>query len=696
MMKKLILGAMFSASIFFSLASSAEGSVIVLDGSLTELPIGMKIEYIEDRGGALTHKDAVDSPDIRWERSDKQNLGFGFTRSAYWLRFTVENVTGEEVRFLLEQAYPLTDEIDLYYYPVAGKKYRHIATGDCVPFASRPYEHRKFVFPLSLKARSSSVYHMRVKSTSSMSLPISLWDPDVYRHLLLREERLLMLFYGMVLIMIIYNLLVFLAVRHRSNIFYVLFIASFLLFIMTQQGTAFQFLWPGYPLWGNACAPISLAMVLFFGFYFSRSFLAAVKDFADTRMLIRVFIVITGAGVAFSMIAFRHELYQAAMAGTAIIAAIGITASVYIAVRLSLKRDRAAYFYAAGWAAFLTGSGLYIAKSFGIVPTNFLTNWSILIGACLMILVLSIAQADMINTMRRDLAVLTTGLEVKVRERTEELEAAMQEMEAINERLNDTNTSLENAKRIAEMDIRMASNLQASLLPQNMPEFPDWEIACSYLPMKGVSGDFYDVYQGDGRLRGVALFDVSGHGIASGLLTILAKSILYRKFFQKPERRLNSVMESFNEDLLAELKDVDNFLTGILLRLGGDTVEYVNAGHGDLLARRSNPGRVFRVKPNDRPFNKNLLGVAGIENRFDVIKFSVGTGDMLLLFSDGIVESKNSEREQFGEDRLLQSFQDAPQGSARFALDHVMKAVSGFTGGSFQDDVTVILAMRTS
>jgi phosphoserine phosphatase RsbU/P len=299
--------------------------------------------------------------------------------------------------------------------------------------------------------------------------------------------------------------------------------------------------------------------------------------------------------------------------------------------------------------------------------------------------------------MRRDLAVLTTGLEVKVKERTEELEAAMHEMEAINERLNDTNSSLEQAQRIAEMDIRMASNLQASLLPRNMPLFPDWDIVCSYLPMKGVSGDFYDVYQGEGRLQGIALFDVSGHGISSGLLTILAKSILYRKFFQKPERRLNSVMENFNEDLLTEIKDVDNYLTGILLRMSGDTVEYVNAGHIDLLARRSNPGRAFRVKPNGRSFNKNLIGIAGIENRFDVLKFSVGKGDMLLLFSDGIVESKNGERELFGEDRLLQAFQDAPRDSARSALDHVMKAVKGFTGsGSFHDDVTVILAMRTS
>jgi phosphoserine phosphatase RsbU/P len=242
----------------------------------------------------------------------------------------------------------------------------------------------------------------------------------------------------------------------------------------------------------------------------------------------------------------------------------------------------------------------------------------------------------------------------------------------------------------------MASNLQASLLPQKMPMFPEWDIACCYLPMKGVSGDFYDVYQMEGRLQGIALFDVSGHGISSGLLTILAKSMLYRTFFRKPERRLNTVMESFNEDLLEEIKDIDNYLTGILLRMSGDTVEYVNAGHADLVARRSNPGRAFRVKPNDRPFNKNLLGVAGIENRFDVLKFNVGAGDMLLLCSDGILESRNGAHEPFGEERLLLALQGAPRGSAQDALDHVMSSVKAFTaGGPFQDDVTVILAART-
>ena len=100
MMKKLILGgAVLGFNILQPCVIGGRGRSSRSDGSLTELPIGMEIEYVEDRGGALTFKDVLDSrTDMRWVRSDKQNLGFGFTRSAYWLRFTVENVTGEDIQ----------------------------------------------------------------------------------------------------------------------------------------------------------------------------------------------------------------------------------------------------------------------------------------------------------------------------------------------------------------------------------------------------------------------------------------------------------------------------------------------------------------------------------------------------------------------------------------------------------------------
>ncbi|MBN2159159.1 MAG: SpoIIE family protein phosphatase [Spirochaetes bacterium] len=676
------------------LPAAAFSAPVRLDQYFAEIPIGRAIEYIEDPDGTLSFDTVAHDKYLKWVRSARTNPGFGFTSSTYWVRFDVANTTRDDIPFLLEHAYPLMDDIQLYY-PDAGGTYRIIETGDRIPFDKRPYDHRQFVFPLTQKGDSVQRYYMRLRSTSSMSLPLTLWEPETYRRQILREDRLLMLFYGMMLILIIYNLFSYFSIRHPSYIFYVFFIMFLLIFIMTQEGAAFQFLWPRYPIWANACIPLFLSLTVLFAFYFTRSFLQQGVTIPDIRIIIKAFIVITAVGVVASFAAFYPKAYMPMMAGTAIVAALGVAGAIYIAIRLSLKRIRAAYFYAMSWAGFLAGCGLFIGRAFGILPINFVTTWSILIGATLMVLLLSTAQADTVNTMRKELGVLSADLEAKVKDRTEELEAANSELEAINERLNDTNSQLEYAQKIAEIDIKMASSLQTSLMPRTPPEVAGWDLACAFMPMKGVSGDFYDFYLNNGGLYGISLCDVSGHGISSGLLTIMAKSILYRNFTTLPDLRLNSLVERVNTEILKEIQDVDYYLSGIFLRFSGDAVEYVNAGHVDMLARRGASGRVIRVQPPSGSFASNLLGIAEVENRFDVLKFNVERDDKLLLYTDGITESRNNEKEPFGEERLMRAFQEAPQHSARAIIDYALERFYDFIGSrSIGDDLTIIALIR--
>jgi hypothetical protein len=543
----------FWFAVLYALAvAAAAHASIPIDPSQTEIPITKHVDYLEDAPGALTFDAVANSGELSWTRSNRANLGFGFTRSTFWLRFVLENSGHSELHYYFEQAWPLIDEIDLYI-PDGTGRYGHVGTGDRQPFASRPFDYRTFVFPLTLEPRSVKVCYMRIRSTSSIILPLTLWDTDTFMHRILREDRVLMLLYGMMLVMIIYNLLVYAAIRQRSYLYYVLFIASFMCFIMTQHGTAFQFLWPKHPRFANECIPLSLALVIFFAYYFTRNFLARGMEFPDTRLVYRSFFITTILGIAISAFALDHDTYVIAMAGTAILAFLSIAGAIYISIRLSLKRIRAAYFYLSGWIGFFIGSCMYIGKTFSLLSANPLTSWSIMIGVLFMMVVLSIAQADTMDTMRRELAALSSGLEVKVRARTEDLETAMRELGAVNSRLHETNEKLETAQMIADRDIRMASNLQMSLLPRNMTDCDGWDLACVFLPMKGVSGDFYDFYHDGKTLHGVALFDVSGHGIASGLLTILPKSILYRYFFKMLARSLTG-HKKFNEDLITEIR----------------------------------------------------------------------------------------------------------------------------------------------
>ena len=159
------------------------------------------------------------------------------------------------------------------------------------------------------------------------------------------------------------------------------------------------------------------------------------------------------------------------------------------------------------------------------------------------LLILFILASRFMNS-RNEVEDLNIHLEKKVEDRTielrhakEEIEAAMEETSAINENLIATNAELENARSIADRDMKMAINVQRSLFP-NKPINTEWDIAIMFKPMSGVSGDFYDFYEArGGGLNGVGLFDVSGHGIASGLITMLAKTIIGRQFNRLHERK---------------------------------------------------------------------------------------------------------------------------------------------------------------
>jgi hypothetical protein len=205
--------------------------------------------------------------------------------------------------------------------------------------------------------------------------------------------------------------------------------------------------------------------------------------------------------------------------------------------------------------------------------------------------------------------------EQRVDERTHELREAKEAVEAANAKLEETNRKLERVNHIASLDMSMASRLQASFFPKTPPKSGAWDSAFVFKPLSGVSGDFYDFYVKNRELRGASLFDVSGHGIAPGLLTLLARSIVHQQFHAGEKRKLGGIVEIANRALVKELDAIENYVTGIVLRFTGDRVEYVNAGHTDLLLRRSASGKVIKVEPPGGIFADIFSGRPGLKTR---------------------------------------------------------------------------------
>ncbi len=288
---------------------------------------------------------------------------------------------------------------------------------------------------------------------------------------------------------------------------------------------------------------------------------------------------------------------------------------------------------------------------------------------------------------------LNLNLEMKVVDRTEELQAAMEELEAINDVIKQTNDDLIEAHIIAEKDMKLATYVQSRLLPNEPPRLKEWDIAFEFKPMTDISGDLFDFYIKSGKMQGMNICDVSGHGVASGLITMIARSVFFRNFEKSYDMKLGRIMEQINSDMISEIDSIDHYLTSILLRFNGSTAEYVNAGHTDLLVRKCSTGKVKIVKPNDndKDVKGMFIGVKSLERPYDSLRFKIDPGDIILLYSDCIIESKNLQGEMFEDHRLITSFENAGGDSAQEIIGSILDDLYNFIQvKDLLDDLTVI------
>ena len=322
------------------------------------------------------------------------------------------------------------------------------------------------------------------------------------------------------------------------------------------------------------------------------------------------------------------------------------------------------------------------------------------------------------STLDREIVILATGinaasdtindyrlnLEYKVEERTRELteakdeiEAAMEELEATNETLVRVNRELEDSNVRFKMDMQMAENVQAAFLPRTAPASDGYDIAHVFKPMSGVSGDFYDYYHANGRLDGCGIFDVSGHGISSGLLTLLARSIIGKHFVTHNDDKLGTMMNNINKSLINEIGQTGYYLTGILLRFRESMIEYANSGHPHLLFRSGRTGNVGQVTPPDgESIVGPFLGVDLMDKNYRSLSFKFNRGDCLFAYTDCLLEGTSPDGEHYDEARIMKSLREAPDSGSGEILDHVMRGFYNHAQkvSDFSDDITAIVIRK--
>jgi len=254
--------------------------------------------------------------------------------------------------------------------------------------------------------------------------------------------------------------------------------------------------------------------------------------------------------------------------------------------------------------------------------------------------------------------------------------------------------ALEKERNRAIQEIELAGFVQRSFYKIDTSELKDWDLEIFSKAMAGVSGDLYIVFITENHLDGIGIFDISGHGIASGLVTMLVKNIIEREFKKGKNLPLDEVMTKINDKIISEKGSIENYLTGMLLRFNDDDIELVNAGHPKAILYNVESGDVEAVEKE----GVNQYGAIGISDfpiNFETLRFKMGKGDELVLYTDGITECTNSEKKYFGLDGILSVFKRNIGLSVKEQVTALPAALRVYSGSeNFNDDITYIILKK--
>jgi len=248
-------------------------------------------------------------------------------------------------------------------------------------------------------------------------------------------------------------------------------------------------------------------------------------------------------------------------------------------------------------------------------------------------------------------------------------------------------------KENIENEIQLAQVVQQSFFKHNETIYDDWAISYYNKPMAGVSGDFLDIYGNGNSLDGIGIFDVSGHGIASGLVTMLVKNIIFQEFNNGRDDKLKSILDRINIRYIKEKGNIENYLTGILTRMKDSKVEFINAGHSMPIFYNAKEDSAYYIEDDNTAFG--AIGLPDIPTNFVSHSVEMQRGDELIFFTDGATEATNAQGEDFGKDRLLKSIFRNADRPLTTQVNCIVSDILTFIGNEPQkDDITIIILKK--
>lgn len=236
-------------------------------------------------------------------------------------------------------------------------------------------------------------------------------------------------------------------------------------------------------------------------------------------------------------------------------------------------------------------------------------------------------------------------------------------------------------------EIHLAAEVQQSILPRSVPTVPGFDCAARMYPAKTVAGDYYGFIELPAGEIAVVIADVSGKGVAAGLLMPSIEVAL--RMDAARFSSTSALLQTFN-NVVCQVTSGRRFISMFYGRLcpRSHSLEYTNAGH--------NPPLVIRAGTDPSPLDKGgpVLGVLP-DSHYESEKISLRQGDVLVLYTDGAVEAENPAGEQYSAERLSRTVGLHLQQNASELIDTIYTSVIQFRKTtSLADDLTLVLLKK--
>jgi sigma-B regulation protein RsbU (phosphoserine phosphatase) len=316
----------------------------------------------------------------------------------------------------------------------------------------------------------------------------------------------------------------------------------------------------------------------------------------------------------------------------------------------------------------LSGVIIYIARRI-TKPLRDMTEATVEIGA---------------GNLERELPVVETGDEVG------RLATAFESMRTSLKDYIRELTATTAAKERIENELKIAHDIQMSILPKIFPPFPDrheFDIYATIQPAREVGGDFYDFFETDYNHLCFVIADVSDKGIPASLFMAVTKTLIKSK--ATVQSTPDDIVSAVNEDLCTE-NETGMFVTlfcGILDTRSGEIL-YTNGGHNPPVVMRKN-GQLEFLK------GARSLVVGAMEGApYSTERLVLEPGDAIFLYTDGVTEAMDPENLAFGEERLLKSLENCREAPVEEMIRFMMDDISQFVRGAHQSDDITMLVIR--